>query len=55
MGHDVSNGKVAHDPEKLKAVTNWPVPKSVKALEVSWDFLGFTAVSFAVMLALANL
>ena len=38
LGHRVSGSSIAPDPEKLKAVTNWPVPKTVSDVR---KFLGF--------------
>ena len=38
LGHVVSADGVATDPEKLKAVLNWPVPKNVKQVR---SFIGF--------------
>ncbi|MCI21604.1 hypothetical protein A2U01_0042773, partial [Trifolium medium] len=32
LGHVVSAGTVAPDPEKIKAIVDWPVPHSVKTL-----------------------
>ena len=39
LGHVVSNNGIETDPEKIKAVKDWPVPKSVKEVRA---FLGFT-------------
>lgn len=38
LGHVVSADGVATDPEKLKAVLNWPVPKNLKQVR---SFIGF--------------
>lgn len=38
VGHIVSAEGVATDPEKIEALTTWPVPKDLKALQ---SFLGF--------------
>ena len=37
MGHVVSSSGIATDPEKTRAVTEWPVPTSVKEVK---SFLG---------------
>lgn len=39
LGHLVSNGGVAADPEKLRAIQDWPIPVSITALR---GFLGLT-------------
>lgn len=39
LGHVVSQDGVETDPDKLKALTTWPVPQNVKQLR---SFLGFT-------------
>ncbi|MCG8048682.1 MAG: RNase H-like domain-containing protein, partial [Candidatus Thiodiazotropha endolucinida] len=39
LGHVVSQDGVETDPDKLKALTSWPVPQNVKQLR---SFLGFT-------------
>jgi hypothetical protein len=37
LGHRISQGKVAIDPEKVKAVRDWPIPTTVKDVQA---FLG---------------
>ncbi|KAF5450599.1 hypothetical protein F2P56_030933, partial [Juglans regia] len=39
LGHLISGQGVRADPDKLKAMLNWPIPKSLKALR---GFLGLT-------------
>ena len=39
LGHVVSEAGIRTDPEKTKAVKNWPVPKNVKQVRA---YLGFT-------------
>ena len=39
LGHVVSEKGIRTDPEKTKAVKDWPVPKNVKEVRV---YLGFT-------------
>jgi hypothetical protein len=39
LGHIVSNHGVCADPNKIKAVLDWPLPKSIKSLR---GFLGLT-------------
>ena len=36
LGHIVSGKGVVVDPSKVQAVWEWPIPKSLKALRVSW-------------------
>ena len=38
LGHVVSSRGIETDPEKLKALSDWPVPHDVKSLRT---FLGF--------------
>lgn len=38
LGHIIKSGQVAADPQKIKAVVDWPIPTSVKQLQ---RFLGF--------------
>ena len=38
LGHIVSDGRIAIDPDKMKAVTDWPVP--FKNLHEVQSFLG---------------
>jgi hypothetical protein len=37
LGHRISQGKVAMDSEKVKAIRDWPIPTTVKDVQV---FLG---------------
>lgn len=37
LGHVISNKRVSMDKEKLLAVINWPIPKSVRSIQ---KFLG---------------
>ena len=39
LGHVVSADGVAIDPDKIKAMLDWPVPRTLKALRV---YLGLT-------------
>ena len=39
LGHVVSQSGVETDPDKISALTEWPIPDNVKAL---MSFLGFT-------------
>ena len=39
LGHVVSEQGVETDPDKIKALTDWPVPHNIKTLR---SFLGFT-------------
>ena len=39
LGHRISGQTIAPDPQKLKTVSEWPVPKSVKEIR---QFLGFS-------------
>ncbi|XP_058766610.1 uncharacterized protein LOC131640216 [Vicia villosa] len=39
LGHVISAGNVAADPEKIQAILDWPVPRSLTALR---GFLGLT-------------
>ena len=38
VGHMVSPASIGMDPEKIKSILEWPVPKSVKEVQ---SFLGF--------------
>ncbi|XP_057545978.1 uncharacterized protein LOC130824972 [Amaranthus tricolor] len=37
LGHMVSKGGISVDPEKIKVITDWPIPRNVTEL---WSFLG---------------
>jgi len=37
LGHIISQMGVAVDPSKIQVMTDWPIPKSIKALRGSWD------------------
>ena len=39
LGYEVSEKGIHADPEKLRALTTWPVPKNIKEVIT---FLGFT-------------
>jgi len=41
LGHIVSEDGIMTDPEKVSAVTNWPVPSSTKELQQFLGFIGF--------------
>lgn len=41
LGHIVSEDGVATDPDKVKAVKEWPIPKSVKEVQSFLGFVGF--------------
>ncbi|GAU39167.1 hypothetical protein TSUD_147890 [Trifolium subterraneum] len=41
LGHVVSAGTVAPDPEKIKAIIEWPVPNSVKTLHGFLGLVGY--------------
>ena len=40
LGHVISQNVVSTDPEKIKAVQDWPIPKCVKDVR---SFLGLTS------------
>jgi hypothetical protein len=41
LGHRISQGKVAMDPEKVKAVREWPVPTTVKDVQAFLDLANY--------------
>ena len=47
LGHIVSNGQIAIDPDKMKAVTDWKIPfKNVTEVQSFLDLLATIASSF---------
>lgn len=41
LGHIVSANGVSPDPDKIEAVTSWPQPTHLKALQSFWGFCGY--------------
>lgn len=41
LGYIISEGKVEPDPDKISALTNWPVPKTVKDVKAFTGFSGY--------------
>ena len=39
MGHVISKDGIAVDPKKIKAISDWPIPKDVTDI---WSFMGLT-------------
>ena len=52
LGHILSGNTIAPDPEKLKAVLNWPVPSTVSKVR---KFLGFANYFRLFLSAYANI
>lgn len=53
LGHVISQNGVSTDPEKIKAIQDWPIPKCVK--DVSLVLLLIIGGSFPAMLTKLNL
>ena len=41
LGHIISKDGIAVDPEKIKAVVEWPAPKSVTEIRSFLDLAGY--------------